>query len=354
MPQCHRPGRRLPAALLLAGVCALPLPFAHAAAVTFATGKAAYEQGDFRQAESVWKKLAEQGDVQSQFYLGVLYDQGSSATPKDDRAATAWFDKAARQGHVNAQFNLGNAYMNGRGVAPSPERAVYWWRQAADNGSPNAQFNLAIQYYQGKGVAKDWDSAVYYFNKAASNGHAKARELIDGKQVPKLDADRLAGRPPTSPPGNLPPALAPAASTAAPNDGPAASTPPAVTAPSTAAPDPAPAPAREAAQRAATPAGAPSNPEDWLRGQDPGHYTIQLVASGSTEGVARFVAKHQLADDTVRIQVSRNGQPFYYLLMGSFPDRREANLRIESLPAALRTSKPWARPFREMQSLLNR
>src|SRR5690606_27772790 len=156
---------------------------------------------------------------------------------------------------------------------------------------------------QGKGVAKDWDSAVYYFNKAASNGHAKARELIDGKQVPKLDADRLAGPPPTRPPGNLPPAPAPAASPPAPPDGPDASTPPAVTASSTAAPDPAPAPAREAAQRAATPAGAPSNPEDWLRGQDPGHYAIQLVASGSTEGVARFVAKHQLADDTVRIQV---------------------------------------------------
>ena len=78
------------------------------------------------------------------------------------------------------------------------------------------------------------------------------------------------------------------------------------------------------------------------------------MASGSTEGVARFVERHQLADETVRIQVTRDGKPFYYLLMGAFPDRREANLRIESLPAALRTSKPWARPFREMQSLLNR
>ncbi len=306
--------RSLAATLAAASLGALLLwPPVLAAEQGFSSGKDAYRQGDFVAAERIWRDLAEQGDSEAQFYLGILYDRGSDAIEKDDKAASAWFEKAARQGHAGAQFNLGNAYMNGRGVAQSTEQAVYWWQQAADNGSPNAQFNLAIQYYQGKGVEKDWDSAVRYFNRAADNGHTKAKELIDSQQVPKLEPDQ--------------PAVA-------------------------AGEDEAPVTPAQATAPDVTDPGTASSPESWLRSRHPDHFTIQLTASSSAEGVEHFVTRNKLGNDTVQIQVHNNGRLLHYVLMGSFDQREQASRHIASLPAALRAGKPWVRPFSDLQPLL--
>lgn len=342
-------------ALCLPLVCWLLL-WTHVAQseATFATGKEAYQKGDFSEAEKIWLELAKKGDAQSQFFLGVLYDQGGETVAKDDKAASTWFEAAARQDHVNAQFNLGNAYKRGRGVPQSEEQAVFWWQQAADLGSPNAQFNLAIQYYQGLGIEKNWDKAVQYFNMAARGGHPKARELIDNKQVPLLaegaqtPAADVAQKEGLEAIRNAAPASANEAAT------PAASSPAGhqavsvATAPASSSPAAAP-PAHTA------PATIPDTgkPEQWLRDQKPGHYTIQLAASGSKEGVERFISQHSLSGQTVYFRGSKGGKALYYLLMGSFNDRHQANLHIESLPAKLRTNKPWARPFSDMQSLLD-
>lgn len=323
-------------ALLLPAMCWLLLwaPVAQSEN-TFDIGKAAYQKGDFREAEKIWLELATKGDAQSQFFLGVLYDQGTEAVPKDDEAASTWFEAAARQGHVNAQFNLGNAYKRGRGVTQSEEQAVLWWQKAADLGSPNAQFNLAIQYYQGLGIEKNWDMAVHYFNMAARNGHSKARELIDNKQVPLLEADsqQLARQNVTMPDR----AEAPAPMTA----------PGTATGVNPATEEDKPGPANRSASETGL------SPEQWLRAQSPDHYTIQLAASGSKEGVERFIRQHNLTGTTVYLRGSKGGKPLFYLLMGSFPDRHQANLHIESLPGKLRTSKPWARPFADMQALID-
>lgn len=313
---------------------------------TFVTGKEAYQSGDFAEAEKIWLELANKGDAQSQFFLGVLYDQGSDTVAKDDKAASRWFDAAARQGHVNAQFNLGNAYKRGRGVPQSEEQAVVWWQQAADLGSPNAQFNLAIQYYQGLGIEKNWDKAVEYFNKAARNGHVKARELIDNKQVPLLadpqaqpaEAEQKEGLAAIQ---NAPPATPQATATTSNTE----STDSATTTEADSTP-------AVASETAATTADS-SDPEQWLRSQQPGHYTIQLAASGSREGIERFISQHSLSGQTVYFRGSKGGKSLYYLLLGTFSDRHQANLHIESLPAKLRINKPWARPFSDMQSLLD-
>lgn len=308
-----RHARRLIATLTAVSLGALLLWFPTLAEEpAFTSGKEAYREGNFIAAERLWRDLAEQGDSEAQFNLGILYDRGSDSIEKDDEAASTWFEKAARQGHVGAQFNLGNAYRKGRGKAQSAEQAVYWWQQAADNGSPNAQFNLAIQYYQGDGVEKNWDTAVRYFNKAADNGHAKAKELIDGQQIPKLEPDpTLIASDEQEPPST--------ASPAATND---------------------------------TPGPDPGSAESWLRRQNPGHFTIQLTASSSAEGIAHFVARNQLDDQTVQIQVDNNDRLLYYVLMGSFDQRAQASQHIDSLPAALRADKPWARPFSDIQTLL--
>ncbi|MDX1812753.1 MAG: tetratricopeptide repeat protein, partial [Gammaproteobacteria bacterium] len=69
----------------------------------------AYQAGDYAEAIRIWTALAEQGDVRSQYNLGVLYDAGE-VVPKNDWEAAMWFERAAEQGYADAQFNLGVMY----------------------------------------------------------------------------------------------------------------------------------------------------------------------------------------------------------------------------------------------------
>ncbi len=42
----------------------------------FQAGRDAYKRGDYDTALKEWRPLAEQGDAQAQFQLGVKYDEG--------------------------------------------------------------------------------------------------------------------------------------------------------------------------------------------------------------------------------------------------------------------------------------
>ena len=79
------------------------------------------------------KVLADQGDVDAQNNLGVMYDNGNGV-PENDAEAVKWFRKAADQGYAKAQYNLGLIYFKGEGVPKNDTEAVKWFRKAADQG----------------------------------------------------------------------------------------------------------------------------------------------------------------------------------------------------------------------------
>src|SRR5579862_7032168 len=81
----------------------------------FEDAVAAHERGDFATAIRLWRPLADQGNADAQYALGVIYYFGQGV-PHDCAAAASWFRKAADQGNATAQFNLGLMYGNGRGV----------------------------------------------------------------------------------------------------------------------------------------------------------------------------------------------------------------------------------------------
>ena len=95
-------------ALLLLGA-------AEASGADFQKGVEAYEAGDYAAALREWRPLAEQGDAEAQFNLGVMYSKGQGVA-QDDAQALAWYRKAAEQGYAKAQFNLGLMYDEGRGL----------------------------------------------------------------------------------------------------------------------------------------------------------------------------------------------------------------------------------------------
>ena len=63
----------------------------------FQDGWDAYTRKDYSTALKEWQPLAEQGDAQAQYYLGVLYFKGEGV-PQDYVQAREWWLKAAEQG----------------------------------------------------------------------------------------------------------------------------------------------------------------------------------------------------------------------------------------------------------------
>ena len=103
----------------------------------FQQGLTAYEQSNYQTAFKLWLPLAEQGDANVQFNLGVMYAEGQGVK-QDDFEAVKWYRQAAEQGYANAQAILGFSYLLGQsGVQVNKSLAKEWFGKACDNGNQN-------------------------------------------------------------------------------------------------------------------------------------------------------------------------------------------------------------------------
>ena len=87
------------------------------------------DASDFRQT----RQLAEQGNAEAQFSLGVMYDNGQGVR-QDYAEAVKWYRQAAEQGDAQAQYNLGAMYHNGHGVRRNFHLSKEWFGKACDGG----------------------------------------------------------------------------------------------------------------------------------------------------------------------------------------------------------------------------
>ena len=121
------------------------LAFTPVAAQDLMKGYDAFEAGDYATALQEWRPLAEQGDADAQYFLGVMYKNGQGV-PQDYAESVKWYRLAAEQGDADAQYNLGVTYKNGEGVPQDYAEAIKWYRLAADQGDADAQYNLGVMY----------------------------------------------------------------------------------------------------------------------------------------------------------------------------------------------------------------
>lgn len=87
------------------------------------------------------RKLADQGDADAQYQLGMRYHNGEEV-PHDDVQAVQWYLRAADQGHVSAQSSLGAYYWAGRGVPEDLTKAYFWSEIALAGGDENSKSRL--------------------------------------------------------------------------------------------------------------------------------------------------------------------------------------------------------------------
>ena len=160
-------------------------------------GLVAAEHRDYTTAIRLWGPLAEQGNPEAQYNLGLAYEYGHGVM-RDHAAAANWFRKAANQGLVSAQLSLGVLYENGVGVPQDFASAVSWYQKAAEQGNPAAQLNLGVMYENGWGVGQNYVIAYMWFSLAAAMGDgdaARTRDISAAKMASEQIAEalRLAG-----------------------------------------------------------------------------------------------------------------------------------------------------------------
>ena len=151
-----------------------------------AEGWDAYERRDYATALKEFLPLADQGDAEAQFNLGVMYEIGNGV-PQDFAEAAKWYRKAAEQGIAAAQSILGVMYHAGDGVPLDYVEAVKWHRMAAEQGYARAQLQIGLMYRHGIGVPLDYVQAHIWFNLAAAQGNElgrKYRDIVAKKMTP--------------------------------------------------------------------------------------------------------------------------------------------------------------------------
>ena len=136
-----------------------------------------YEEKNYSEAATWYRKAAEQGHVRAQYELGGLYHIGRGVT-KDNQKAFKWYRKAADQGYADAQNGLGYIYQIGLGVTRDYQEAIKWYRKAAEQGHANAQYALGGTYGNGQGVTQDYQEAIKWYRKAVEQGNTNAQTRL--------------------------------------------------------------------------------------------------------------------------------------------------------------------------------
>ena len=124
-------------------------------------------------------QLAEEGEYEAQFLLGLHFWEQSSTTrsPEEnaasERSAIAWYSKAAEANFYPAQMALAAHCYEGIGVPQSTEKAVEWWQKAACYDK-DAVFNLGVCYEKGIFLEQSFEKAVSHYRNASWSRHRLA------------------------------------------------------------------------------------------------------------------------------------------------------------------------------------
>ena len=129
--------------MFLIGLCCFALT-GQAVADQLADARNSGLAGDWAKAAKLYRLLAEQGNVEAQINLGLMYEQGLGVL-QDYKQAVKWQRLAAEQGDFHGQLSLGVMYKIGEGVPQNYVLAHMWTNIAATNGNVIGSRNFIVE-----------------------------------------------------------------------------------------------------------------------------------------------------------------------------------------------------------------
>jgi len=149
--------------------------------------------GDNSNGVSAYRRAADLGDAQAQFYLGSLYQAGDKGLPKDDAQALMWYRKAEGRGDPSVLNNLAWEYATSSDPAiRNAPAALTLARRAVELGKQHpipanldtlAEAQYANRDYEGavktelEAIALVPDQKKNYYEKQLQ----RYREALNGK-----------------------------------------------------------------------------------------------------------------------------------------------------------------------------
>jgi TPR repeat protein len=133
-----------------------------------------FNKGRYDQAFESFKRLAEQGNPEAQYWLGVMFDSGKGIQTNQQEAIT-WFQKSYEGGYKYAPGILGCMYFTGTGLTQDYGKALFLLKQGAEMSDQLAEGWLGLMYKQGRGVSQDYSIAVTWLERSANQGFAPAQ-----------------------------------------------------------------------------------------------------------------------------------------------------------------------------------
>lgn len=117
------------------------------------------------------------------------------------------------------------------------------------------------------------------------------------------------------------------------------------------APQPSQQPVAEPAPAVSATGGA-IHGADWYRQRSSNEFVLQLLGSRSEESARAFIRQHADLPDIGLFETRHQGQPWFVVTQGIYPDSRAARQGVANLPAALRQQEPWPRNIAGIQQSL--
>ncbi len=99
-------------------------------------------------------------------------------------------------------------------------------------------------------------------------------------------------------------------------------------------------------------AGASAGNLAALKNLPSGNVTIQLSGASRYDSLATYAKQNELTHYWI-YETQRNGNPWYVLIMGNYPNSSSANKAIADLPEKIRNNKPWVKSIRQVHKELN-
>jgi len=161
-----------------------------AASGDFKKGWAAYNTLDYATAREEWQELADGGDAQCAYGMGLLYGNGFGVDMNDE-LALKYYSIAAEKGHAGAAFNLAVMHQNGWGVPMDEQKANEWYRVAAEKGNTEAQMALGRYFAMDFLDSYDPVEAYKWFSLAERLGDIDANEKQEF-MASRMTAEQLA------------------------------------------------------------------------------------------------------------------------------------------------------------------
>lgn len=239
------------------------------------------------------------------------YSSGMSAYMNNDfESAQRFWLTAAQANDGRAMFNLGLLHERQKVANASAAAAEQWFQRAGAAGYAPADYHLALRL-QARGQN---DEAQSLLQRAADAGFLLARERL-GLEV-------------VSSPVNRP--------TVSAADKPADKVI-----------------ARAPASKQSQNRNNTYYRENWVLGQSPEAWTIQLLAFSDEAKVRNFIDDHALHRNAAYFEEGNGGATIYKLIYGAYPSKQAADKARAGFTSALKEHGPWLRPLRAVQAIIN-